>query len=58
MIENAHESLPDEIIRLGVIHLLNKIDRAIILGSNLPETLLMPDELQVFIDALCKRYGS
>ena len=58
LIENAKESLPDEIIKLGVIHLLKKIDRAIILGADLPETLLMPDELQVFIDTLCKRYGS
>jgi len=58
LIENAQESLPDEIIRFGVIHLLQKIDRAIILGADLPETLLPPDELEVFIDALCKRYGT
>jgi hypothetical protein len=58
MIENAQESLPDEIIRLGVIRLLKKIDRAIILGADLPDTLLTPDELQVFLDTLCKRYGS
>jgi len=58
LIENAQESLPDEIIRFGVIHLLKKIDRAIMLGADLPETLLLPDELQVFIDTLCNRYGS
>ena len=58
MIENAHESLPDEIISFGIINLLKKIDRSIMLGADLPETLLMPHELQVFIDTLCKRYGS
>ena len=58
LIENAQESLPDEIIRFGVIHLLQKIDRAIILGADLPEILLTPAELEVFIDALCKTYGS
>lgn len=57
LIENAKESLPDEIIRFGVIHLLKKIDRAIILRADLPETLLKPDELQAFIENLCKRYG-
>jgi hypothetical protein len=58
LIENVQESLPDEIIRFGVIHLLKKIDRAIILGADLPETFLMPDELQLFIENLCERYGS
>ena len=57
LIENASESLPDEIIRFGVTHLLKKIDRAIMLGADLPETFLAPDELQVFLETLCKRYG-
>jgi hypothetical protein len=56
LIENARESLPDEIIRFGVTHLLKKIDRAIMLGADLPENLLMPDELQVFLESLCEKY--
>lgn len=57
LIENAPASLPEKIIRYGVINLLKKIDRAIMLGSNPPETLLRPDELQSYIETLCRRYG-
>jgi hypothetical protein len=56
LIENARGSLPDEIIRFGVPHLLKKIDRAIMLGAELPEDLLTPPDLQVFLEALCKKY--
>lgn len=56
LIENARESLPDEIIRFGVTHLLKKIDRAIMLGADLPEKFLMPAELQVFLETLCEKY--
>jgi len=57
LIENAPESLPEDIIRFGVIHLLKKIDRATMLGAELPDSLLSPDELEVFLESLCKRYG-
>ncbi len=57
LIENAPESLPDEIITYGPINLLKKINKAILLGAKLPEELLKPDELQMFIENLCSEYG-
>ncbi len=58
LIENMPESLPEEIISYCVINLLKKIDKAIILGATLPDKLLDPDELQLFIEAMCIKYGS
>lgn len=59
LIENAPESLPDEIINYCVINLMKKIfDAIFILEVELPEKLLLPEELQVFIDGLCRKYGS
>ena len=57
LIENAHDALPDEIIKYAVMELLKKIDRAIMLEAELPDTLLSPGELQVFIDSMCNKYG-
>jgi hypothetical protein len=58
LIESAPESLPDEIINYCVINLLRKIDKAIMLGAKMPDVLLVPDKLQVFIETLCVQYGS
>ncbi|MBI4849142.1 MAG: hypothetical protein HY808_11305 [Nitrospirae bacterium] len=59
LIENAPDSLPDEMISYCVINLLKKIFNAIyVLQVELPDTLLAPDELQVFIDGLCRKFGS
>jgi hypothetical protein len=58
LIENAPESFPDDTINYCVIELLKKIDKAIMLGAKLPDKLLKPDELQVFIEAMCSKYGS
>jgi hypothetical protein len=58
LIENAPESLPDEIINYCVINLLKKIFRAICLPEDeLPDKLLNPDELQVLIETLCVQYS-
>lgn len=58
MIKNASESLPDEIINYCVVNLLKKIFKAICLPEvELPDTLLTPDELQVFIENLCSQYA-
>ena len=57
LIENAPDALPDEIIKYAVMELLKKIDRAIMLEAELPDTLLSPDDLQVFIDGMCSKYG-
>jgi len=57
LIENVPKSLPEKIISYCVINLLKKIDKAIILGATLPDKLLEPDELQLFIEAMCAKYG-
>jgi len=57
LIESATESLLEEIIRYAPVHLLKKIDRAMILGEGMPDTLLPSDELQAFIESLCRKYG-
>jgi hypothetical protein len=57
LIENAPESLPDEIINYGVMDLLRKIFKACMLDVALPDKLLKPDELQVFIEVQCRNYG-
>jgi hypothetical protein len=58
LISNVPASLPDKIISYCVINLLKKIDKAIMLGATLPDKLLQPDELQLFIEAMCIKYGS
>ena len=58
LIENAPDSLPDEIISHCVIHLLKKTFRAMgMMEIELPDKLLKPDELQVFIEVLCSKLG-
>ncbi len=58
LIGHAPEELPGKIIQYGVTELLKKIDRAIMLGAELPDALLSPGDLQVFIDGMCSKYGS
>lgn len=58
LMENAPDSLPDEIISHCVVHLLKKTFRAMgMMEIELPDKLLKPDELQVFIEGLCKQLG-
>lgn len=57
LIRNVPASLPDQISSYCVINLLKKIDKAIMLGAQLPDKLLQPDELQLFIEAMCAKYG-
>ncbi len=59
LIENAPESLPEDIINYCVINLLRKIfNGCLLLDEKLPDTLLKPDELQLFIEKMCIKYGS
>ena len=58
LIENAPESLPGEIINYSVINLLNKISNGTALHFQVPDKLLDPDELKLFIENLCNKYGS
>jgi hypothetical protein len=57
LIENAPASFPDELINYCVITLLRKIFNACMLEPQLPGSLLKPDELQLFIETLCSKYG-
>jgi hypothetical protein len=59
LMENVPDSLPDEIITHCVIHLLKKTFKAMgMMEIELPDKLLRPDELQVFIEGLCGKLGS
>ncbi len=58
-IENAQESLPEEIINYCVINFMKKVFNAMFIKDvDLPDTLLAPDELQVLLEGLCDRFGS
>ncbi len=58
LIKNPPEGLGEKLITHGVINLLKKIDKAIMLGAGMPEHLLPPEELEKFIEKLCERFGS
>ena len=58
LIKNPPEGFGERIIEHGVINLLKKIDRAIMLGADMPDELLPPDMLFSFIEDLCSRYAS
>ena len=57
LIKNAPPSLPDRILNHSVIGLLKKIDLASTRGATLPDELLPPDELQEFIESMCRHYA-
>lgn len=57
IIENPPPSLADRILNHSVLELLRKIDRASMLGATLPDKLLRPDELQVFLKSMCDEYA-
>jgi hypothetical protein len=57
LIKNAPPSLPDRILNHSVVELLKKIDKASMTGASLPDKLLSPDELQVFIESMCNEYA-
>ncbi len=55
-IQNAPDSLPDEIIRYGVIELLKKIFKASVRELQLPDGLPSPHDLQVLLETECSKY--
>ncbi len=57
-IDNATDSLPDEIIHYGVMTLLEKIFRAIRLELQLPVNMSDPQELQVFLETERRKYAA
>jgi hypothetical protein len=59
LIENADDSLPQEIIDYAVVNLIRKIVNACMLyDANPPDRLIEPKDLQEFIESMCARYGS
>jgi len=57
LIEKASASFPEEVISYGVINLVKKIIKASTLPDVAPDTLLQPDELQLFLESLCSKYA-
>ena len=57
LIKNAPPGLSERIINHSVVELLKKIDRASTRGAAMPDKLLSPGELQVFIESLCNEYA-
>ena len=55
LIENAPETFPEEAINYSVINLLKKISKAAMLEEEMPDKLLEPDELQEFLEYICKK---
>ncbi len=56
-VESAPESFPDEVIDYSVRNLLKRIFNACMLELQLPDKSLTPDELQAFIETLCRKYA-
>ena len=57
LIENAPESLPQDIINFCIPDLFSKISNSSLLDCNLPGALPEPHRLQEFIEDLCIKYG-
>jgi len=57
LIEDAQKSFPDEMMPYCVNNLLKKIFKASMRELQLPGTLPGADELQVFIETQCRKYG-
>ncbi|MDI6800555.1 MAG: hypothetical protein QMD01_00660 [Thermodesulfovibrionales bacterium] len=58
LIENASGSFSEEVINYAVINLLKKIAKACMLQDIvLPDKLLEPEKLEVFIKDMCDKYG-
>ncbi|HEB76552.1 MAG TPA: hypothetical protein ENJ04_09395 [Nitrospirae bacterium] len=57
-IENPPEGFGERIISHGVLGLIGKIDKAIMLDTRMPDHLLPPEQLEEFIEELCRRFGS
>lgn len=58
LIKDPPEGFGEEILDYAVVNLLKKMDKAIMLNASLPEKLLSPEELESFLEGLCRQYGS
>ncbi len=58
LFKNPPADFAREIIEYAVVHVLKKMDKAIMLNAELPERALQPVELEAFLELLCHKYGS
>lgn len=57
LIINAPASFYNDMVNYCVLALLKSTFKACMLAVDLPGTLPEPDELQVFIEKMCRKYG-
>jgi len=58
IIENAPDSFPSDATAYAMVELMRKIEKSIMLGEEMPDKLLTPDELQSFLLSLCEKHGT
>jgi hypothetical protein len=58
LIENVHKTLPDEIINYVVLNLFEKVMNGCQLNEDIPDKLPKPEELQLYLESLCDKYGA
>ncbi len=58
LIKSAPPSFPDRILNHSVVEIMKKIDLASTRGAAMPDKLLGPDELQVFLESMCNEYAT
>ncbi len=58
LIENVPDSLPGDILNYVILNLLGRFMHSCQLNETLPDKLPDPDELQLYLDSLCDKYGS
>ncbi len=58
LIENVSQSLPQDILDYVVLNLLQRIMNSCQLSEQLPDILPNPEDLQVYLESLCDKYGA
>jgi len=58
LIEKVHESLPENILNYVVLNLLKRVMISCQLNDKIPENLPNPEELQLYLESLCNKYGT
>lgn len=58
IINDVPETFPAEAIKYSVVNLMKKIANALRLNEKMPDELLKPEEIQVFIERLCSKYSN
>lgn len=57
LIENIHDSLPGDILNYVILNLLGRVMNSCQLHETLPDKLPDPEELQIYLESLCDKYG-